>query len=112
MSKDVEQAKDLQDTLLQKLNIKKASLIDPGFGSNIEEMREKFGDILKFEDLDSKNQLSVHEQMRKFLKDIKTDNDTRYWDKLIKFNQGNHAFRESFRSFIHESDNAYHSRMA
>lgn len=34
--------------------------------------------------------------MKKYLADIKNDNDKRYWGTMIKLNQDNYAFREAF----------------
>ena len=59
-------------------------------------MKEKFGDILKFETQENKRTLSPHESTMKFLKDFKNENDKDFWGKMILFNKSNHAFREAF----------------
>eukprot|EP00347_Sterkiella_histriomuscorum_P006163 403353827 len=102
LSKDMTEAKLLQQTLLEKLNSKKLSLIDQKMAkpSHLENMRKQFGDVLKFDDVDSKKVLSPQEASQKFLNEIKHNNDTKYWANMIKFNKGNHAFREAFKNFM------------
>ncbi|CDW90172.1 UNKNOWN [Stylonychia lemnae] len=99
-SKDVESAKQLQQTLIQKLNFKKQSLLDVKTPSNLDEMREKFGDVLKFEITEKTKNLRPHESTMKFLRDFKNENDRDYWGKMIFFNKTNHAFREVFQDHM------------
>ena len=61
--------------LLATLNNKKKSLIESKQApQNMEEIREKFGDVLKFEETDRKRLIDPQEAMRKFLTSVKNDN--------------------------------------
>jgi hypothetical protein len=46
------------------------------------------------------------------LDDLKHTNQTKYWEKMIKFNKDNQVFRIAFDEFIEETEEDYQNRIA
>ena len=47
-----------------------------------------------------------------YLKELKDDNDNRYWQTMMSLNKNNQAFRFAFQDFIEENDKDFQERIA
>lgn len=89
-SQDLMYAKQLQqDILLAMKDRRKTVKMDNLNKKDIEEIKEQFSEL----DLGSEHQdtakvaITIHEQTKKFLNDIKQGNNRRFWGNIVKFNK-------------------------
>lgn len=50
--------------------------------------------------------------MKKFLEELKVDNQERYWGTLMKLNKDNQVFRLAFEGFLKETEEDYQTRIS